>query len=39
MANEKKMIALPDNIDDLSEEEMDRLVDDLYEQLFGSDND
>lgn len=38
MKHDKKMIALPDNIDELSEEETERLVDEIYAQLFGSDD-
>lgn len=36
MSSEKKMIDLPDNIGEMTEEETERLVDEIYAQLFGS---
>jgi len=35
--SDKRMIALPDNLDELSEDELDALAEDIYRQLIGDD--
>lgn len=33
--SEKRLIDLPDNLDELSEDELDALAEDIYRQLIG----
>lgn len=35
MTDPRRLIELPDNVADMSDEELDALADSIYEQLFG----
>lgn len=35
MTDPRQLIDLPDNVADMSDEELDALADSIYEQLFG----
>jgi hypothetical protein len=37
MSSDKRMLDLPDNLGELTDEEMERLVDKIYGQLVDSD--